>query len=136
MELGADDYINKPFDGTELLTAVEMRLKKTQFLKEHLGTGNNNVSDFITNVKQSGGIQLISDEREVYDYMKKQMIYAEGQRPKAVYYVMSGKVKIYKASKEGKELITGIFGEGDFFGYAQLLEQMSYTENAQVLDDA
>ncbi len=136
MELGADDYISKPFDGTELLNSVEIRLKKTQFLKEHLGSGNNNVSDFITNAKQSGGIPLISDEREVYDYRKKHMIYAEGQRPKAVYYVLSGKVKIYKVNKDGKELITGICGESDFFGYAQLLEQMSYTENAQVLDNA
>ncbi|HXB46095.1 MAG TPA: response regulator [Puia sp.] len=136
MELGADDYISKPFDGTELLNAVEIRLKKTQFLKENLGSGNNNVSDFITNAKQSGGIQLISDDREVYDYGKKHMIYAEGQRPKAVYYVMSGKVKIYKVNKDGKELITAICGEGDFFGYAQLLEQMSYTENAQVLENA
>ena len=29
MELGADDYITKPFDGIELLNAVESRLKKT-----------------------------------------------------------------------------------------------------------
>lgn len=28
MELGADDYITKPFDGTELLNAIDSRLKK------------------------------------------------------------------------------------------------------------
>ncbi|HEX5024362.1 MAG TPA: response regulator [Agriterribacter sp.] len=28
MELGADDYITKPFSGTELLNAVDSRLKK------------------------------------------------------------------------------------------------------------
>src|SRR6187401_1148490 len=33
MELGADDYISKPFDGTELLNAVDSRLKKLELLK-------------------------------------------------------------------------------------------------------
>ena len=34
MELGADDYITKPFEGIELLNAVESRLKKTDLLKK------------------------------------------------------------------------------------------------------
>ena len=33
MEQGADDYITKPFDGTELLNAVDGRLKKVDWLK-------------------------------------------------------------------------------------------------------
>src|ERR1022692_783391 len=136
IELGADDYTTKPFDGTELLNAVEIRLKKTESLKRHLSEGGNKVSEFINTAKKSESIQLISDEREVYDFRKKHIIYSEGQRPRAVYYVIEGKVKIYKGSKDGKELITSICGVGDFFGYAQLLEQISYTENAQVLEDA
>src|SRR5688572_4392760 len=34
MEMGADDYITKPFEDVELLNAVETRLKKQQFLQE------------------------------------------------------------------------------------------------------
>ena len=34
MESGADDYITKPFDGTELLNAVDGRLKKIDWLKK------------------------------------------------------------------------------------------------------
>src|SRR5919112_1241402 len=33
MEMGADDYISKPFDDIELLKAVEGRLKKSELLK-------------------------------------------------------------------------------------------------------
>ena len=136
MELGADDYITKPFDGTDLLNAVEIRLKKTDSLRKSFAEGQNEVAAFIANAKKTEQIQLISDEREVYDFRKKHVIYAEGQKPKAVYYVMNGKVKVFKVSKDGKELIIGIYSEGDFFGYAQLLEQSNYSENAQVLEDA
>ena len=34
MNLGADDYITKPFDDMELLDAIEVRLKKTQRIKK------------------------------------------------------------------------------------------------------
>ncbi len=39
MELGADDYITKPFSGAELLSAVESRFKKLDMLKEELSSG-------------------------------------------------------------------------------------------------
>jgi len=137
MELGADDYITKPFDGIELLKAVEIRLTKADSVKKHLTVNNSDeVHSFIQNVKSTVNISLTSDEREMYDYKKKQMIYAEGQRPKAVYYIKSGKVKIYKTNEDGKELITGILAAGDFAGYIYTLENIKYTESAQVLEDA
>ncbi|MEJ7676610.1 MAG: response regulator [Segetibacter sp.] len=34
MELGADDFITKPFAGIELLNAIEVRLKKSELLKQ------------------------------------------------------------------------------------------------------
>ncbi|MEO8710727.1 MAG: response regulator [Parafilimonas sp.] len=135
MEMGADDYITKPFDGIELLNAVEVRLKKAEAIKQH-GAKNNDVHTFINELKQSGNIILTSDERELYDYKKKQILYSEGQRPKAVYYVKSGKIKTYKTNEDGKELITNIYSEGDFFGYTYVLEEINYKENAEVLEDA
>jgi CRP/FNR family transcriptional regulator, cyclic AMP receptor protein len=136
MELGADDYLTKPFDGIELLNAVEIRLKKTDNLKKNLGETSEKVKEFLNAAAKSENIQLISADREMYDFRKKQMIYAEGQRPKAVYYILSGKIKISKSSKDGKELITSVLGENDFFGYTYILENINYGENAQVLEDA
>jgi CRP/FNR family cyclic AMP-dependent transcriptional regulator len=136
MDLGADDYLTKPFDGTELLHAVEIRLKKTENIRKNAGGSPQQVKAFLRAASQAGQIQLLSEEREVYDFPKKQMIYTDGQKPKAVYYILKGKIKIFKSSKEGKELITAVLGEQDFFGYTHVLENRNYGESAQVLEDA
>ncbi len=136
MEMGADDYLTKPFDGIELLNAIEIRLKKADSIKKHAAKNNEDVDAFINDAKQTGNVRLTSEQRELYDYKKKQMLYTEGQRPKAVYYIKSGKIKTYKTNEDGKELITNIYSSGDFFGYTYVLEEISYKENAQVLEDA
>ncbi len=135
MEMGADDYITKPFDSIELLNAIEIRLKKTESIKQS-ALKNNDVTTFINDARQTCNIKLTSDERELHDYAKKQIVYVEGQRPKCVYYVKTGKVKIFKSNEEGKEFITAICSAGDFFGYTSILEEINYKENAQVLEDA
>ena len=137
MELGADDYITKPFDGIELLKAVEIRLQKAEAVKKHFESSRpENLDEFIKDANKLGRLDLTSEEREVYDYKKKQLLYAEGQRPKAVYYIKKGKVKVYKTNEEGKELITNIFATGDFLGYTYILEEVNYKENAEILEDA
>src|SRR5215210_5364046 len=97
MEMGADDYITKPFDGIELLNAIEVRLKKTELLKQQY-SGPEAINEFIANAQQTGKVQLTSDEREINSYNKKQVVYKEGQRPRAVYHVISGKVKVSKTN--------------------------------------
>ncbi|MDR3716418.1 MAG: response regulator [Puia sp.] len=126
MMAGADDYLIKPFDGIELLKAIETSLKKHEHrLRE------------IPRQPEKGEVRLIDlADREIALYGKKQMIYTEGQRPAHLHYIVSGKVKAYKAHLDGKEFITGIFGPGDFIGYMALLEDTNYQDSAQVLEDA
>jgi CRP/FNR family cyclic AMP-dependent transcriptional regulator len=80
-------------------------------------------------------VQLTSDERETYVYNKKFILYKEGQRPRVVYHVISGKVKVSKTNDDGKEFITSIYGAGDFFGYTSVLEDVNYKEEAEVLEE-
>jgi len=136
MDMGADDYLTKPFDSIELLNAIEIRLKKAESIKQHAVKNDNDISAFISNAQKTANITLTSDERELYDYKKKQMLYTEGQRPKNVYYIKTGKIKTYKTNEEGKELITNIYSAGDFFGYTYILEEINYKESAQALEDA
>ncbi len=77
MEMGADDYISKPFEGIELLNAVESRLKKNEIIKQNFSVDLHGVSDFINSAQQYANIKLVSD-REICSYPKKHLLYAEG----------------------------------------------------------
>lgn len=134
MEIGADDYITKPFDGIELLNAIEIRLKKNELLKQQYQEPGA-LKDFLHDVQLTGKVSLTSDEREIVSYNKKEFVYKEAQRPKAVYYVVSGKIKISKTNDDGKEFITNIHGQGEYFGYSPILEDANYKDEAQALEE-
>lgn len=63
----------------------------------------------------------------------KQIIYVEGDDPTHLYYVIKGQVKTYKRFKDGRELSSNLYREGDFFGYESLCIGEVYTENAATL---
>jgi CRP-like cAMP-binding protein/CheY-like chemotaxis protein len=137
MNLGADDYITKPFDGVDLLKVVEMRLKKNELVKSS-GTGlnNENVSAFFNKTKELHEFQKLSENRPVRLFRRKEFIFMEGQTPNDLFYIEKGKVKTYKVNYDGKELITGMHHDGDFLGYVPLLEEKPYYENAEVIEDS
>jgi DNA-binding response OmpR family regulator len=135
MEMGADDYLTKPFDDIELLNAIEIRLKKAAAMKSSVA-GKEGLDEFLRNAQTNSNIKLTSDEREVIEYKKKHIIYAHAQRPSYLYFIVKGKVKTFRINEDGKELITGIYTDNEFFGYTPLLEETVYHDNAEVLEDA
>lgn len=135
MEMGADDYITKPFSGTELLGAVESRLKKSEQLRQSFGAGIDAVDKMLDASGNKIGTGTLKENRDINSYKKKQRIYNEGNRPYRLYYIVKGKVKVFKTNNEGKELIINLCNEGDFFGYVALLENSLYKESAEALED-
>ena len=136
MEMGADDYLTKPFDGIELLNAVESRINKTARIRKNFEINAGSINEFIRNAQKDTGLKMISEEREICEFKKKHLLYSSGQRPKSVFFVVSGKVKTYKINDDGKELITTIYCPNDFFGYTAILDETAYNDNAQILEDA
>ena len=59
MDLGADDYITKPFSGDDLLRVVSARLKKSLLLKKNFERNINGLTDFINTAKIQGDISLL-----------------------------------------------------------------------------
>jgi CRP-like cAMP-binding protein len=136
MEMGADDYITKPFEDIELLNAIETRLKKAEVLNQKYSPSLAGVNQFIRDVKNSGMITQLADQYNSESYVKKQVLYQEGKRPRFLYYLLKGKVKCFKTHEDGKEYITDLFSEGDFIGYKALIEDKNYDDSAVVLEDA
>ncbi len=135
MEMGADDYITKPFDGTELLNAIESRLKKAALLRDDFSNNLNGINALISITAGENYLQELKENRSTNKYKKKHIIYSEGNQPSRLYYILKGKVKTYKRNDDGKELIVGLYNEGDFLGYLPLLEGEAYRENAEALED-
>ncbi len=136
MEMGADDYITKPFDDLELLRAIEIRLKKMDILQAQFQTGEQGANELLKELETSGLIRMDLDSYDVEQYSKKQFLYNEGKRPKFLYYIKSGKVKTFRVHEDGKEYITNLYSAGDYLGYIALLEGTTYEETAEVLEDA
>src|SRR5678810_316693 len=65
MEMGADDYITKPFEDIELLNAIEIRLKKAEILANKYAASGQGVSQFIKDVKGSGLMKHLADQYDI-----------------------------------------------------------------------
>ncbi len=135
MSLGADDYITKPFDDMALLQTVEARLKKSERLRVASAQTTGSLDHFIDEARALEAIKHLSDNREVRHYRKKDIIFREGENPRWLFFVESGKVKVYKTSDDGRELIVKVAQGGDFLGFLALFKEDAYPESAAALED-
>lgn len=135
MELGADDYITKPFNGTELLNAVDSRLKKLELLKEELTPGLEGFGQLMEAATGKNALKEFTEDRNINRYKKKQVIYSEGNHPARLYYILKGKVKTFITNDDGKELVTDLYSAGDFLGHIALLEGTIYRDTAEALEE-
>lgn len=128
MELGADDYLTKPFTELELMNAIDIRLKKNEALQEQ--TMQSTSSD----IDEQQTLEKVMDDISYNEYKKKQRVYAEGTNPHYLYYLKTGKVRTYKINDAGKELTVGLYNAGEFFGYFALIENTIYKESAETME--
>ena len=135
MNLGADDYITKPFEGSDLLKVIEVRMNKNEKLKQVFKNDLNQVSQFFTEARKINDLQKLLEKRHVRHCRKKDFIYLEGQTANDLYMVNKGEIKTFRMNSDGKELITGFHQPGSFLGYIPLLEDRPYTENAVAMEE-
>ena len=136
MTMGADDYLTKPYDDVELLSAVEMRLKKSERLKAEFNRTAEGFEQFVQEARTIDALNKLTEEKKVKSFRKKETVYTEGSYPTGIFFLMSGKMKAYRANEYGKEFITDLYKTGDFFGYVDLLQDKPYQDTAVALEEA
>lgn len=134
MNLGADDYITKPFDDVELLDAIEIRLGKSERLRNSFDGSADGLVDFMKEAKAYSAFEQLSEDREIRHYRRKDLIYEEGTYPHQLFFINKGKVKVFKTNIHGKELIVDIYKEGQFLGYIPLIQNSAHMESAEALE--
>ncbi|MBM4277544.1 MAG: Crp/Fnr family transcriptional regulator [Deltaproteobacteria bacterium] len=67
---------------------------------------------------------------------KKEILFSEGEEARGFYVVLSGKVKLYKISPEGKEQILHVVSAPDSFAEAALFREETYPAFAEPLSDS
>ncbi|RMG69705.1 MAG: response regulator [Bacteroidetes bacterium] len=135
MNLGADDYITKPFDDVELLDAIEMRLRKHEALQQDFTRDADGLSGFIREVRGFEALKDLSDQRQTRIYKAKEVIFHEGSYPYGLLLLNYGRIRTYKTNKDAKEYVTGLYKTGDFVGYLPLLRDTPYAESAMAMED-
>ncbi len=135
MNLGADDYITKPFYKDELLSVLETRLEKAEQLRKKFDKTEQGLSAFINEAKGYEELRRLSEERKSKFYKKRETLFEEGDYPRYLFFIKSGKVKVFKTNEDGKEYIINIFRPGEFVGYVDLIKGNEYSESASALED-
>jgi CRP-like cAMP-binding protein/CheY-like chemotaxis protein len=135
MNLGADDYLTKPFDDTDLLNAIEARLFKSAMQQKNYDSTPEGLDNFIRDAQHVLNLKDLCKDKKIKQLKKKTEIFSEGDSPMYIYFIKSGNIKTFKSHPDGKELITNLYKENDFFGYEALLENSAYKESAIALED-
>lgn len=132
--LNNDDFIDLHYDPRSTIDKINRIILKYRSEEEQ----RRNTSEILDVLFSKSNEQKYFSEFSKFEklriFAQKEMIYEESDIPQLLYYVKSGGIKIYKTSSYGKELITQVISEGQFFGYRPLLLQTKYSNSAQALE--
>ncbi|GAB2764718.1 response regulator [Salinimicrobium soli] len=136
MDLGADDYLTKPFEEEELMSAIESRLAKVAILnKIQEKNKTSQPAEFENRITSLNDLREMMKEYEEQNYKGGETIYEEGKQSNQFFYIDKGVVKSHRMDEYGKELITSIYKEGDFFGNTSFKKHMAHEEYATAMED-
>ena len=130
MNLGADDYLTKPFEEEELIDAIESRLAKADILNS---SAENPKLD--SSLHSFEALKEVFKKEPLKTFEAGDHIFESGQTSNSIYLIEKGVVKTYKLDENGKELITAINKVNDIFGNLSFTKRTSFSEFASALED-
>ncbi|WDF57404.1 response regulator [Mucilaginibacter sp. KACC 22063] len=137
MEMGADDYLTKPYDDMELMNAIESRFAKKEKQEAHYSKSLQNIEK-LANTGHNGSeeLKMLIASRKIRQIKKKQILYYDGDTVQGIYLVLEGSVKTIKIADDGRELMTGLYKPDDYLGVNALLADEHFNETAEAMENA
>jgi CRP/FNR family transcriptional regulator, cyclic AMP receptor protein len=74
--------------------------------------------------------------RTKLEYRSEGVVFSQGDAADSIFYVLRGRIKIVVTSKQGREAVVAVLGEGDFFGEGCLIAQPLRLATATSMTDA
>lgn len=131
MDLGADDYLTKPFREEDLLKSVRTRLQKAGLFNEKIRTSHSPSEKKTDDVRSLNQLKkLFSEKGEHLNLKKNEMVYEKGGHSNQIYLILDGLIKTHIIDRNGKELITGLYKPDDFLGFTSFEGNLTYKESA------
>lgn len=132
MNLGADDYITKPFNEDDLVSAIESRLAKVSILKEFRNSEEQlSIENKTTDVRTLNDLRIYFEtEGKSFNFEQGDIIYEEGQNSNYIFLIHQGVVKCHRFDEQGKELTNALYKAEDIFGYTSFIQNIPYQETA------
>ncbi|MEL7160969.1 MAG: response regulator, partial [Bacteroidota bacterium] len=133
MNLGADDYITKPFYLDELIRVIETRLEKAAKILEHTIPAHESILHLSDPARGHQHLEeaFNEDGRErLFD--EGQTIVREGEFPHFIYRVNEGNVHLVRSHEYGRDYIVAELGSGEIFGISTFLEEIPFHYSAKV----
>lgn len=126
MGLGADDYLMKPFDDTDLLEAIDLRLKKRE----------SEIQRSLQYKSELGNLQSEERQRQTLDLLQRagndlvinegDTVWSKGQEPRGIYLLKSGTLKEFRRHESGKIFMVRYIRPDTYFGVRSFFAQHPY----------
>lgn len=132
MDLGADDYLTKPFLEDELISAIESRLAKATLLANQNNAQNNNTGISLNGLERL--IEFFENSGEFEEFDAGEIVFSHGDHAHYVYLIKSGVVKCATMDQNGKELTTGLYRAQQFIGLTSFTAAVRHSETATCME--
>lgn len=136
LQLGADDFITKPFQGNQLLRSIKARLDKPKNEYRSSLPIDSSINYAISKNKSLEKLGELISQSKTRHIKKKQTLYYEGDYSQWLYLLVEGCIKTLRLTKDGRQLITGLYKPKSFIGLNTLFIDEPLTESAEAIENS